>query len=70
MSGPRVLFNRLLSVNECMQVMNNLGEALARQKRISDAEPLVRDALKVRVHVHACLCVRLCVCLYAFASPL
>jgi hypothetical protein len=28
-------------------VMNNLGEALARQKRFEAAEPLVRSALEV-----------------------
>lgn len=28
-------------------VMNNLGEALARQKRLAEAEPLVRQALEV-----------------------
>jgi len=41
-------------------VMNNLGEALARQKRIAEAEPLVRQALKVCVC--ACVRARVCVC--------
>jgi Tfp pilus assembly protein PilF len=32
-------------------VLNNLGEALARQKRIDEAEPLIRKALKVSTFV-------------------
>jgi hypothetical protein len=48
-------------------VQNNLGEALTRQRRFAEAEPLIRLALKVgteaggRPSLSVCVCVCVCV---------